>query len=179
MNDNFWGWLLEYRYFDGLGGEPNGHAYSPEFKDDEGNTMELHFGSGVYICLIKPDKPRLPLIASYNEAAFRRLALFSLLYPLRRRFSMSPEFYDETSAAYLKLSYVESVDYWCIMKSCRDKPGYNIELGFSAWLIERLFLWYLWRWAWGDWLGLRTRLYVLRRDRRLEQRRIKREERGA
>ena len=34
---------------------------------------------------------------------------------------------------------------------------------------RKLALWYLWRWAWGEWFGLRRRLFYVNLHRRVEK----------
>lgn len=46
--------------------------------------------------------------------------------------------------------------------------GDQVKLSLRTEHFRRLALWYLWRWAWGEWFGLRRRLFYWRLHRQVE-----------
>lgn len=102
----FWGWLLEDRATEGLGGPPNMHRFSPRFSSRQHGMSNgikefgLHFDNDAFDILI---------YTKYTDEAESKW-----------RFSIAAE------------------DF------------------------RKIALWYLWRWAWGEWFGLRRRLFYWR-----------------
>ncbi len=57
-----------------------------------------------------------------------------------------------------------------ILTQYSDDERSRIVLSIAAEDFRRLALWYLWRWAWGEWFGLRRRLFYWRLMRRVQRR---------
>ena len=58
----------------------------------------------------------------------------------------------------------------CIDTQYTDEIRSKIKLMISTDDFRKLAVWYLWRWAWGEWFGLRRTLYYWDLDRRLSKR---------
>ncbi len=48
-----------------------------------------------------------------------------------------------------------------------DHTDEQWSLSLSTAAFRQIALWYLWRWAWGDWFGLRRRLYYWNLSRKM------------
>ena len=54
-----------------------------------------------------------------------------------------------------------------------DEQKSELAFTIAAEDFRKLALWYLWRWAWGEWFGLRRRLFYWQLHKRIERRRRK------
>lgn len=52
----------------------------------------------------------------------------------------------------------DAFDFW-VWKRFEETDESRYVLTIAAEDFRKLALWYLWRWAWGEWFGLRRRLY--------------------
>lgn len=110
----FWGWLLEDRATEGLGGPPNMHRHSPRF------TSRQHgMSNGI------------------------------------KEFSLS--FDNDAFDVGVWTENTDEAGQWTFMIAAED--------------FRKLALWYLWRWMWGEWFGLRRVLFYKRLHAEVESRR--------
>ena len=60
-------------------------------------------------------------------------------------------------------------DVMIYLKYAGEEPE-RWELFIAAVDFRKLALWYLWRWAWGEWFGLRRRAFYWNLDRKYRTR---------
>ncbi len=83
------------------------------------------------------------------------------------RSSKGPHYRWSRSASFCN----DAFQIWISEKEEQDGKTIDEHWGFScsAQMFRRMALWYLWRWAWGEWFGLRRWLYYWDLHRRCER----------